>query len=429
MLQVLMKWAWFQRSQWKNREELARVQRDGLRNIVEHAYQKVPFYRKVYDEAGVGPSNVRDVDSIVKLPVLNKTHFRKTTLVDRTASGVDLKACMQLHTSGMTGPPVTVLEDPYGATIRDALILRFLWAYGVRPGNRICRVSLNPRGGTGPYFRLADQSGLYGFIRRNSSKQMSMAATEINDHINFFSTWEPDVIISSPSYFRALARFCETADRSISFKRIVSSFEMLDPYTRNRLENKFNAEVFDHYGTEETGPLAWECPTHSGYHINSDSVVMEFLIGGKPVNQGSRGEVHVTAFHRLATPVIRYSTDDVAVPSDEPCSCGRNLPMIKTIEGRIYDFILTTDGRHISPWSIIYHLERLIRLDQYKIVQESDLSIKLLLKPTEPITEQCLKDIEQGCKDMFGETPFALELTDRIEEKHKFRPIESHAVS
>lgn len=247
--------------------------------------------------------------------------------------------------------------------MRDALILRYLWAYGVRPGNRICRVSLNPRGGTGPYFRLADQSGLYGFIRRKSSKQLSFAS-DLNNHIGFFSTWKPDVIISAPSYYRALARFCETMDLSISFKKVVSSFEMLDPSTRKLLEEKFNAEVFDHYGTEEAGPLAWACPTHSGYHINSDSVIMEFLSDGKRVAEGKQGEVHVTAFHRLATPVIRYFTDDVAVPSGEPCSCGRSLPIIKSIEGRIFDFILTTDGRHISPWVVIYHLERLAHPDQ-----------------------------------------------------------------
>jgi hypothetical protein len=103
--------------------------------------------------------------------------------------------------------------------------------------------------------------------------------------------------------------------------------------------------------------------------------------------------------------------------------------MMKTIEGRIFDFILTADGRNISPWSIIYHLQRLIRLDQYKIIQESDLSIKLLLKVTDTPSEQLLKDIKQGCKDLFGETPFSLDLTDRIEEKHKFRPVESRAVS
>ena len=410
-----------------SRTELAKVQCNGLRRVVEHAYKYVPFYRRMYDEAGVSPSKILDLDSIAKLPVIDKSQLRSTSLEERTASDVNIKACTQLTTSGMTGPPVTVLEDQYSATIRDALTFRYLWAYGVRPGNRICRLSLNPRTGTG-VDRLADQSGLYGFIRRKSSKQLSWA-TDINSHIDFFSTWKPDVIISSPSYYRALARVCETTGRSILFKKIISSFEMLDLSTRKLLEEKFNAEVFDHYGTEETGPLAWECPTHSGYHINSDSVIMEFLSGGEPVAQGNQGEVHVIAFHRLATPVIRYCTDDVAVPSDDDCSCGRNLPMIKAIEGRIYDFILTTDGRHISPWSIIYRLERFAHLDQYKIIQERDLSIMVLLKTADPPTNQALKDIEQGCKDLFGETPFRLELTDRIEEKHKFRPVESHAIS
>lgn len=428
MAQVISKWISFQRSQWKSKTELCKIQRDCFMKIVEHAYQKVPFYWRVYDEAGVKVSSLLDVDNIANLPTLNKTNLRKTPLDERTASDANVKACTQLRSFGTTGRSVTVLEDPYSAIVRDALTLRYLWAYGVRPGDKICRISLDPRGGAGLYFRLADQRGLYGFIRRKSCKQVSLA-TDMNSQINFFSTWKPDVIIGLPSYYRALARFCETTDRSISFRKIVSSFEMLDPSTRRLLEERFNAEVFDHYGTEETGPLAWECPTHSGYHINGDAVIIEFLSGGKPVASGKQGEVHVTVFHRLATPVIRYFTDDVAVPSDESCSCGRNLPMMKAIEGRIFDFILTTDGRHLSPWSIIYRLEGLADLEQYKIIQESDLSIRVLLKTADQPTSQSRRDIEQGCKDLFGETPFRVELTERIEEKSKFRPVESHATS
>jgi phenylacetate-CoA ligase len=155
---------------------------------------------------------------------------------------------------------------------------------------------------------------------------------------------------------------------------------------------------------------------------------MEFLDHGKPVAQGTRGEVHVTSFHNLATPAIRYATDDVAVPTDEHCPCGRSLPMIKTIEGRIFDFILTADGRQISPWTIIYRLQGLIRLNQYKIIQESDRSIRVLLEATDPPTKQTLEEIRQACRHLFGETPFSLELKDRIEEKQKFRPVESRAL-
>ena len=103
--------------------------------------------------------------------------------------------------------------------------------------------------------------------------------------------------------------------------------------------------------------------------------------------------------------------------------------MMRVIEGRKFDFILTTDGQHVSPWSIIYRLEEFIHLYQYKIIQESDLSIKLLLKAADSPTEQTLKAIEQGCKELFGKTPFILELTDRFEERQKFRPVESRAIS
>jgi phenylacetate-CoA ligase len=426
MFQVLSRWASLQRSQWKSKDELARIQLAELNKTIDHAYRRVPFYHRLYDSAHVAPSSITELDSIGRLPVVKKSYFRETPLQDRTASDTDIRACLPLSTSGSTGPRVSVLEDPHSAAYRDALNLRFLWAYGVRPGDRVCSVTLNPAGGTGPYLRLADRCGLYGFLRRNLSKQVSLA-TDIQNHAQFFSAERPDVIIAPPSYYTALARFCENAGKHLTFRIVVSSYEMLDHSTRRLIEDKFEAEVFDHYGTEEAGPLAWECPTHSGYHINGDSLIMEFLRDGEPVANGEPGEVHVTSFHRQATPVIRYFTDDIAVPVSGDCQCGRNLPMLRNIEGRIEDFILTTDGRYISPLVVVYCLWSLITRGQYRIIQESDLSIRILVKKIEGRTGQVLKEIEQRCRELFGETPLTLELVDRIEEKDRFHLVESRA--
>ena len=202
---------------------------------------------------------------------------------------------------------------------------------------------------------------------------------------------------------------------------------MTDSSTRKLITDKLGAEVFDHCALEEIGSVAWECPSHLGYHLNAESSFVEFLRDGEPVPSGEPGEVHVTSFYQLATPIIRYCTGDVATPVDSECSCGRGLPTVKGIQGRILDFVWTTDGRQISPLAIVAALESAYGVEQYKVIQHKDLSIELLLKTNAERVEPILDDLRTRCTGLFGNNPFQIRMVDRIDRKGpKFRLVESH---
>ncbi len=191
---------------------------------------------------------------------------------------------------------------------------------------------------------------------------------------------------------------------------------------------RFHAKVYDHYGLDESGPVAWECPTHSGYHVNSDSALVELLRDGEPVSPGEPGEIHITSFHRLATPLIRYATGDIATELEDACPCGRELPLIKEIQGRIFDFISTPDGHHIPPLTIVGALQTVDGIDQFKVTQDSDFSVKVLLRGWDIRSGQVLTDIENRCKFLFEDLPFTIHFVDGMDfyPKAKFRVIESH---
>jgi phenylacetate-CoA ligase len=193
------------------------------------------------------------------------------------------------------------------------------------------------------------------------------------------------------------------------------------------MEETFDGEVFDHYGAEETGNLAWECPTHSGYHINTESAIMEFLNHGEPVAPGQPGEVHVTSLRRMVTPVMRYFLGDVATPLDEDCPCGRGLPMLKDIEGRILDFIMTLDGHTVSPFVILSSLGVVDGLEQYKVIQERDFSIEVLVKTKKHMADSVLQNVEQRCKILFENMPVTIKPVDTTynPQDHKPRLVES----
>jgi phenylacetate-CoA ligase len=430
-LQVVKNFVGLMRSQWMPREQIAKMQNDRLRRIVQHAYQNVPMYRRLYDSAGVTPCSVPNVAGVTKLPIVTKEDFRQIPLEQRTASGIDLGSCHPFTSSGSTGVAVTVLEDPASVAYAQALKLRILWEYGVRPSNKICRVWYD----YGPDFigehnsvvHLSDKLGLWGYIRRRKMKQFPLT-TRINDHLAFMLRWRPEVLISTPSYCRALARLCETNGDTLTFKLVLASGEMLDKRTRRLIGERFRAEIFDHYGANDAGgTIAWECPTHSGYHVNAESLFLEFLEDGKPVDCGESGEVHVTCFHPTATPIIRYSLDDVATPLDDLCSCGRGLPLIRDIQGRKMDFILTPDGQHISPYAVIGVLGDAAGIQQYKVLQRGDFSIEVSVKTYTKHTDPVLRDVEQRCRRLFGMMPLKVKLADSLEDSlgQKLRLVES----
>ncbi|MEM4335344.1 MAG: hypothetical protein QXH04_06000, partial [Candidatus Caldarchaeum sp.] len=137
MLQVLKNWRWLSRSQWLSRSELMSIQAEKLRAMVRHAYGSTLFYRKLY---GPNPPRVETTKDIKTLPILTKEHLRSVPLEERAATGIDLRKCVKKTTSGTSGVPVAVLDDPATAAYLEGMYLRRMWSYGVRPWHKIARV-------------------------------------------------------------------------------------------------------------------------------------------------------------------------------------------------------------------------------------------------------------------------------------------------
>ena len=410
ILRLARDWVWLQRSQWLRKDQIAEMQARKLREMVSHAYQKVPFYHRLYDAAGVDPSSITDTMSIHRLPITTKQHFGDIPLEERTAMDTDLSACIPSITSGSTGMPITVLRDPRALSYQIALRLRRYWAWGIKPSDKICVT--NPGPGVGILYLYS--KGLLGFFLKRKIRSLSLAA-DMDDHVSLISKWRPDVLEAPPSYFKALITFCEEGEISIALKVAVAVGEVLDDSTRELISDSLHAEVFDGYGLAEVGGVAWECPTHSGCHINTDLLVVEFLRDEEAVTAGEPGELCITNLYRKATPVIRYLVGDIATPLDDDCPCGRGLTLMKGIQGRIVDFILTRDGRYISPHRVMYALERVPGVAKYKVIQKSDRSIELLVKSKEMKVEPFLQVLRERCRQLFADTPVSIKLVDEIE--------------
>ena len=197
--------------------------------------------------------------------------------------------------------------------------------------------------------------------------------------------------------------------------------------TRRDISDKFRAEVIEYYGLTEVGIVSWECSAHRGYHINAESVLVEFIDDEGQVAAGKDGRVCVTSLSRRATPIIRYFTGDVATRSDDECSCGRGLPLMKNIQGRIVDFLLTVDGRYLSPYVVISRVRGIDGVENFKLTQEDDLSVDVQFRTRSTEADTILRNLQNLCTELFGGVPADVVLVDEVEGERgpKFRPVES----
>jgi phenylacetate-CoA ligase len=139
----------------------------------------------------------------------------------------------------------------------------------------------------------------------------------------------------------------EAGIRTPELKAVFASTQTLLPSQRREIEMAFGCGVYDLYASREFSLMASECEKHTGYHIQSENVLLEFLKDGEPVSPGETGTIHVTSLNNYAMPFIRYEIGDTGKPSDDRCSCGRGLPLFRSLEGRTtrgFEYFVTGDG-------------------------------------------------------------------------------------
>ena len=152
------------------------------------------------------------------------------------------------------------------------------------------------------------------------------------------------------SYLRMLAEHAGDTVEAVRPKVLIATGEPLDEPTRSYVERRLGSPVCQMYGSNETGSLALDCLEGRGLHIFSDRAVVEVLSkDGRQVRPGENGEIVVSELLNEGMPLLRYKMRDLGYSSSEMCSCGRSLPLLKSVEGRQIDCIVTPDGRLVTP--------------------------------------------------------------------------------
>ena len=353
------------RTYW-TRERLIEYQNKKLREILKYAYDHVPFYHKKFREMGIKPGDIKTAKDLNKLPIIRKDEIKKN-LNEIVSEEFNIDNLKMLRTSGSTGRPlyfyITGAEDEF----RKAKHLRANISCGQKPRDRW--VTITSPSHFGETTKLQRMLGVYV---PTPLSVFDDTATQVS----IIDRLKPDVLDGYSSSLLLLAKEAEkTGIKTIRPKFIIGGAELIEDSSRLFIEKVFDTPFYDQYACVELERLAWQCPEKSGYHMDIDSVVVQFVDeDGKEVSAGKRGEIVCTSLFNHAMPFIRYAVGDVGVASEDTnCPCGRAFPLMKVIEGRKDSLLLLSDGRVLSPIAFIVAmiLFRLFNhIDQFRIIQK-----------------------------------------------------------
>ncbi|QDV34292.1 phenylacetate--CoA ligase family protein [Tautonia plasticadhaerens] len=332
--------------------------------VVEHARRTSRFYAGRFDGLDLGPGPP-SLDQFRSLPTLDReTVQREGPALRSTSRPRSHGEILTMHTSGSTGRPTEVQATGLSCLFLMAHTLRdHLWGRRAFSGSMVLMQSASGRSAEGRF------PGWFRGIATGPARVVDVTRP-VGELLDLLIEEDPDYLQVHPSTLGALL------DRSLRagvapgrLKQVKCFGEVLGPTTRERCRVQWGAEVRDCYASEECGPIALQCPESGDLHIQAESTLVEVLDDrGEPCGPGEVGQVHVTPLHNFAMPLIRYGLGDYAEVG-APCPCGRGLPTLRRVVGRVRHLVRLPRGDRIHPEFDEEALRAIADIRQYQLTQ------------------------------------------------------------
>jgi phenylacetate-CoA ligase len=357
------------RTQYDSPDEIRDRQWQRIVGLLQHAYETTPFWRGRFEESGLTPDCIRQWNDFPAIGLLTKADLRarRDELLSSAYCGA---AVHRRKTSGSTGVSVEVSINDEAQQFQRACTLRSDEWSGWRLGQRVAAVWGNPE-----YLK----HGWRGWLRNTLLDRATYLDTLKMDEaaLERFAAQlrrrPPSLLFGHAHSLYLFAEYLRArGGPAIHPRGIISSAMVLHDFERRAIEEVFLCRVTNRYGCEEVSLIACECERHEGLHVNADALYLEVLRpDGSPAAAGEPGMVVVTDLTNHAMPIIRYQVGDTAVPAARGCTCGRGLPLLERIEGRIADYVVTPRGELISGISLTENFAVMVPgVAQLQIVQE-----------------------------------------------------------
>jgi len=380
----------YEQSQWFDTRRLEVLQLEKLNRLLDHAWSEVPFLAQYWSDHGLSRAPLGHVSELERFPVITK-QLMTEHYADMIASSWRGKTLTKT-TGGSSGTPFRLEYTMESYARRTAVMWRgYAWG-GAQPGTRTAYLW-----GTGQRTRgfggLKDALYHRAFNRRFLDA-FSMTDANLDRYIEEIERYRPDVLVAK--------KLNAEGRRILGPRGILTGAEPLFEPERKEIERAFGCPVFNTYGCREFMLLAAECPEHAGLHVSADHVVVETVDDSGRAVHGTSGDVVVTDLHNYGMPFVRYRNGDRATYSGTSCPCGRGLPLLGSIDGRILDTIHTADGRHVPGEFFVYAMLEMTAIKQYLVVQTAVDQIEMQVTKDSPVTAEERTKIEQKVGGVVG---------------------------
>jgi phenylacetate-CoA ligase len=389
------------RSQWWTQNELKEYQWKKLKTMVTFAFKKNPYYRKKFIEFGIHPEDLKDFSDFTKIPLLNKRDILNG-LNSFISDGYTPKDLIRDMTSGSSGMNMTFYVDRNFLDYRKAEALRSMGWYNSADGDKRITIWGSPIGASKKERAVM---ALRDFLLRDYFiSSYSMNDKTMLEIVNKIRRLRPKIMVGYVSALKVLAEFVEKNRISdLQVNAIIPAAETLFEYQRELFERVFHGEVYNRYGSHEFNGIAHECNFHNGMHISAENLYLEVLRDGRPAPPGEIGEIVITNLENFGMPFIRYRIEDLGALKQEPCKCGRGLPLLDSVEGRVYDVIRCPNGS-MQTGTFFCKVTRSVRgIREFQVIQESFNKIRFKLVTDEYFQPASTSFLAQTIKKYCGE--------------------------
>lgn len=389
---------WLQKTQWLSKDELEAIQLRLLRRLVNHCYNKVPYYRRLMDSRNITVDTIRTLEDIKKFPVITKK--------DVLAAGDSIVCASypqwllrKANTSGTTGTPLMLRRDLFSIENEYAFVRRqWQWA-GLQFNDVVAYLKGMVLAKPG-----SKRKALYGydpFLKELHLSTYHLSKETAIEYIEAMKRYNVKGLYGYPSSVYPVAKTCLDCGIDFRLRSVLLTAENLHESHRQTIARAFQCKVFDFYGAAERVCYIFTCE-HGSYHVVPEYGLTEYL----PVEgvEDGRDRIIGTGFWNKSMPLIRYDTGDMVVRSDKTCPCGRTFPVIETIIGRECDVITTPTGKVLGPsimTALVYVVCGASHFVESQIIQDSEDHVVIEYVPTMECSPTYLSELRAKLAEYF----------------------------
>ena len=382
-------------------EQINQYKEEQLYRILEYSYNNVPFYKDSFKKLKLTPYDFKGINDIRKFPILTKEDIREN-YNKMVSICFDKRNLIANHTSGSSGKALDFYQTKDSLPYIWAIWWRFRNRFGVKFGDKHlnCTGKLvvpigmkNP-----PYWRINRPMNQWLLnMQHLSLDKIEAIASMINKESFIYFSGYPSIIYALASLI---------VEKGLKIYNppqfIFTGAEKMYDNQKEVIEIAFPGVVItDHYGTSEGVINASKC-CHGVYHEDFELGHLECENPHYISENMYEGDILGTCFHNYGMPFIRYKIGDSAVWSTEECSCGLSSQVIKDIQGRSEDYVITPEGLQLKRFDYLF--KNTIGIKECQVLQRELGHVVFRIVCRDNYNSRTEKEIINGVKEIISPT-------------------------